>query len=49
MILRCFGSLMVDSRPELRVEKALDFWGKLKGLGVEVDASHFNALLRSGN
>ena len=46
MLLRCFGAIMVDVTPQERVARAQKFWNNLKGYGVVIDVSHYNAILR---
>ncbi|XP_064624156.1 leucine-rich PPR motif-containing protein, mitochondrial-like [Lineus longissimus] len=45
LILRCFGSVMVDEHPEVRTKQAEEVWSGLKELGVKYGVKHYNALL----
>ena len=46
MLIRCWGSLMVDEEPAFRTEKVQELWSMLRKINVELDSSHYNALLR---
>ncbi|XP_063887839.1 leucine-rich PPR motif-containing protein, mitochondrial-like [Scylla paramamosain] len=46
LLLRCCGSLVPEEHPEVRNKLVQDIWNTLQELGVPLDISHYNTLLR---
>nr|CAD7259831.1 unnamed protein product [Timema shepardi] len=46
LIIRCCGSLVPEESPEVRTQLVEEIWKALENLGVPMDVSHYNALLR---
>uniref|UniRef100_A0A1B6C3W0 Pentacotripeptide-repeat region of PRORP domain-containing protein n=2 Tax=Clastoptera arizonana TaxID=38151 RepID=A0A1B6C3W0_9HEMI len=46
MIIRCCGNLVPEEAPEVRTQLVNQVWNTLEKLGVPMDISHYNALLR---
>lgn len=46
MVIRCCGSLVPEELPEVRTKLVTEIWNTLEALGVPMDISHYNALLR---
>ncbi|XP_065215836.1 leucine-rich PPR motif-containing protein, mitochondrial-like isoform X2 [Planococcus citri] len=46
MVIRCCGSLISEESPEKRTELVQEVWNTLEKLGIDLDISHYNALLR---
>lgn len=46
MIIRCCGNLVPEETPEFRTQLVNEIWNTFEKLGVPVDISHYNALLR---
>ncbi|XP_050728830.1 leucine-rich PPR motif-containing protein, mitochondrial-like [Eriocheir sinensis] len=46
LLLRCCGSLVPEEQPEVRNKLVQDIWDTLQDLGVPLDISHYNTLLR---
>ncbi|XP_065220787.1 leucine-rich PPR motif-containing protein, mitochondrial-like [Planococcus citri] len=46
MIIRCCGNLISEESPEKRTELVQEIWNILEKLGVPLDVSHYNALLK---
>lgn len=46
LIIRCCGSLLPEASPNIRTQLVEEIWKTLENIGVPMDISHFNALLR---
>lgn len=46
MIIRCCGNLVPEESPEVRTNLVKEIWATLEKIGVPLDISHYNALLR---
>ncbi|XP_063242318.1 leucine-rich PPR motif-containing protein, mitochondrial [Bacillus rossius redtenbacheri] len=46
LIIRCCGNLVPEESPEVRTRLVEEIWKTLENLGVPMDVSHYNALLR---
>ncbi|XP_075224635.1 bicoid stability factor [Lycorma delicatula] len=46
MVIRCCGNLVPEETPEFRTKLVSNVWQILEKLGVPMDISHYNALLR---
>ncbi|XP_049788788.1 leucine-rich PPR motif-containing protein, mitochondrial [Schistocerca nitens] len=46
LIIRCCGNLVPEESPEVRTKIVNEVWKTLENLGVPLDISHYNALLR---
>ncbi|VVC25742.1 Pentatricopeptide repeat,Tetratricopeptide-like helical domain [Cinara cedri] len=46
MVLRCCGSLVPDELPENRTILAKELWNTINRIGVSLDISHYNTLLK---
>ncbi|XP_067009709.2 leucine-rich PPR motif-containing protein, mitochondrial [Anabrus simplex] len=46
LIIRCCGNLVPEEPPEVRTQLVQEIWKTLENLGVPMDVSHYNALLR---
>ncbi|KAK9507866.1 hypothetical protein O3M35_007637 [Rhynocoris fuscipes] len=46
MIIRCCGNLVPEESPEVRTRLVNEIWETLEKIGVPMDISHYNALLR---
>ncbi|XP_059481411.1 leucine-rich PPR motif-containing protein, mitochondrial isoform X2 [Neocloeon triangulifer] len=46
MVIRCCGNLVPEEHPEVRTKLVQEIWNTLESLGVPMDISHYNALLR---
>jgi len=46
MILRCCGSLLSDEKIAQRTERVEKYWKTFQELGISLDVSHYNALLK---
>lgn len=46
MIIRCCGNLVPEETPEFRTQLVNEIWNTFEKLGVPMDISHYNALLR---
>lgn len=45
-IIRCCGNLIPEESPEIRTRLIQEIWKTLDNIGVPMDISHYNALLR---
>ncbi|XP_071440491.1 leucine-rich PPR motif-containing protein, mitochondrial [Hetaerina americana] len=46
MLIRCCGNLVPEEKPEVRTKLVQKIWETIDGLGIPMDISHYNALLR---
>ncbi|XP_046663797.1 leucine-rich PPR motif-containing protein, mitochondrial isoform X1 [Homalodisca vitripennis] len=46
MVIRCCGNLVPEEAPEHRTKLVDEIWNTLEKLGVPLDISHYNALLK---
>lgn len=46
MLIRCCGNLVPEEHPKERTKLVQDVWNMLLNMGVKLDISHYNALLR---
>ncbi|CAB3371624.1 Hypothetical predicted protein [Cloeon dipterum] len=46
MVIRFCGSMVPEEHPEVRTKLVQNIWNTLESLGVPMDISHYNALLR---
>lgn len=46
MVIRCCGNLISEEIPEKRTQLVQEVWNTLEKLGISLDISHYNALLR---
>nr|XP_023028238.1 leucine-rich PPR motif-containing protein, mitochondrial-like [Leptinotarsa decemlineata] len=46
LMIRCCGNLVPEELPDTRTKLVQEIWNTLKKLGVPMDVSHYNALLR---
>uniref|UniRef100_A0A1B6EW94 PROP1-like PPR domain-containing protein n=1 Tax=Cuerna arida TaxID=1464854 RepID=A0A1B6EW94_9HEMI len=46
MVIRCCGNLVPEEAPEHRTKLVEEIWNTLEKLGVPLDISHYNALLK---
>ncbi|RZF34823.1 hypothetical protein LSTR_LSTR011210 [Laodelphax striatellus] len=46
MVIRCCGNLVPEETPEFRTNLVKEVWSTLEKLGIPMDISHYNALLR---
>uniref|UniRef100_T1HC17 PPR_long domain-containing protein n=1 Tax=Rhodnius prolixus TaxID=13249 RepID=T1HC17_RHOPR len=46
LIIRCCGNLVPEESPEVRTRLVNEIWETLEKIGVALDISHYNALLR---
>lgn len=46
LIIRCCGNLVPEESPEVRTKIVNEVWKTLENMGVPLDISHYNALLR---
>ncbi|XP_039283896.1 leucine-rich PPR motif-containing protein, mitochondrial [Nilaparvata lugens] len=46
MVIRCCGNLVPEETPEFRTKLVKEVWSTLEKLGIPMDVSHYNALLR---
>ncbi|XP_043224122.1 leucine-rich PPR motif-containing protein, mitochondrial-like [Amphibalanus amphitrite] len=46
LLIRCCGNLVAEELPEQRTQLAQNIWQTLQSIGVPMDISHYNALLR---
>ncbi|XP_069704273.1 leucine-rich PPR motif-containing protein, mitochondrial [Periplaneta americana] len=46
LIIRCCGNLVPEASPEVRTQLVNEIWKTLENIGVPMDVSHYNALLR---
>ncbi|XP_023722989.1 leucine-rich PPR motif-containing protein, mitochondrial isoform X2 [Cryptotermes secundus] len=46
LIIRCCGNLVPEASPEVRTQLVEEIWKTLENIGVPMDVSHYNALLR---
>uniref|UniRef100_A0A1B6MDN1 Pentacotripeptide-repeat region of PRORP domain-containing protein n=1 Tax=Graphocephala atropunctata TaxID=36148 RepID=A0A1B6MDN1_9HEMI len=46
MVIRCCGNLVPEEAPEHRTKLVEEIWNTLEKLGVSLDVSHYNSLLK---
>lgn len=46
LVIRCCGNLVPDELPEVRTKLVKEIWKTLNKLNIQMDISHYNALLR---
>ncbi|XP_046388703.1 leucine-rich PPR motif-containing protein, mitochondrial [Ischnura elegans] len=46
LLIRCCGNLVPEERPEVRTKLVQEIWKTIEQLGIPMDISHYNALLR---
>jgi hypothetical protein len=47
LLLRCCGSLMTDEKLSTRADVSEKLWAYFQDMGVQMDASHYNTLLKN--
>ena len=47
LLLRCCGNFLTDEKPSVRAELSEKIWKFLQNSGIQLDTSHYNALLKN--
>ena len=47
LLLRCCGKILTDEKPSARAETSEKLWEYYNDIGVKLDTSHYNALLKN--